>query len=145
MVADRQLWCQMADLVNLHAWTLDDAFTEYTEVQGDMASLLQARWPFRGSQIFRWASPASRGQGQRGGKGGAGAGGQANQPGAKITKFEDKGKSCFLCRDYSSAKGCSFTAGAGGCWMGRKRASRSSRDFAARPKAVHSRVQAMLA
>ena len=41
--ADRQLWSQMADLVNLHGWSLDDALTEFTEVRGDMASLLQAR------------------------------------------------------------------------------------------------------
>ena len=29
--------------MNLHGWSLDDALTEFTEVRGDMASLLQAR------------------------------------------------------------------------------------------------------
>ncbi|CAE7245157.1 unnamed protein product [Symbiodinium sp. CCMP2592] len=113
MQADRQLWCQMADLVNLHGWSLDDALTEYTEIRGDIYSLLQARvavpkkWDLPpGSRRL----PGGKGKQKGGGKGRGANAGQTAPSGAKwITKFEDKGKTRFLCRDYSWAKGCSFT------------------------------------
>ncbi|CAE7774329.1 unnamed protein product [Symbiodinium sp. CCMP2592] len=113
MQADRQLWCQMADLVNLHGWSLDDALTEYTEIRGDMASLLQSRVAvpkrFDIPPGLR-KLPGGKGKQKGGGKGRGANGGQTGQSGAKwITKFEDKGKTRLLCRDYSSAKGCSFT------------------------------------
>ncbi|CAE7741383.1 unnamed protein product, partial [Symbiodinium microadriaticum] len=41
MMADRQSWSQISDLVNLHNWSLDDALTEFTEVRGWL--LLDAR------------------------------------------------------------------------------------------------------
>ena len=116
MMADRQLWGQMSDLVNLHNWSLDDALTEYTEVRGDMASLLQPRM----APPRRPDPPAPHLRTGRGGKGkhkGEGKGkhsssGQGNQssPGGSkwVTKFEDKGKTRYLCRDFSSQKGCSF-------------------------------------
>ncbi|CAE7197295.1 unnamed protein product [Symbiodinium sp. CCMP2592] len=113
MQADRQLWCQMADLVNLHGWSLDDALTEYTEIRGDMASLLQSRVAVPKKFAIPPGLPrlpGGKGKQKGGGKGRGANGGQSGQTGAKwITKFEDKGKTRLLCRDYSSAKGCSFT------------------------------------
>ena len=114
--ADRQLWSQMADLVNLvnvHGWSLDDALTEFTEVRGDMASLLQARvaLPKRLENTTAPRRPlGAKGKAKGGGKGRpSSSSAQQSTGGAKwITKFEDKGKTRLLCRDYSSAKGCSF-------------------------------------
>ncbi|CAE7829501.1 unnamed protein product [Symbiodinium sp. CCMP2592] len=95
MQADRQPWCQMADLVNLHGWSLDDALTEYTEIRGDMASLLQSRVAvpkkFDIPPGLR-RLPGGKGKQKGGGKGRGANGGQSGQTGAKwITKFEDKG------------------------------------------------------
>ena len=116
MMADRQLWGQMSDLVNLHNWSLDDALTEYTEVRGDMASLLQPRM----APPRRPDPPAPHLRTGRGGKGknkgdgkgkhsSSGQGAQSSPGGSKwVTKFEDKGKTRYLCRDFSSQKGCSF-------------------------------------
>ncbi|CAE7282201.1 unnamed protein product [Symbiodinium sp. CCMP2592] len=100
MQADRQLWCQMADLVNLHGWSLDDALTEYTEIRGDMASLLQSRVAvpkkFDIPPGLR-RLPGGKGKQKGGGKGRGVTGGQSGQTGAKwITKFEDKGSTQLL-------------------------------------------------
>ena len=116
MMADRQLWGQMSDLVNLHNWSLDDALTEYTEVRGDMASLLQPRMapPRRPDPPAPHLRTGRGGKGKNKGEGkgkhsSGGQGIQSSTGGAKwVTKFEDKGKTRFLCRDFSSQKGCSF-------------------------------------
>ncbi|CAE7283108.1 unnamed protein product, partial [Symbiodinium microadriaticum] len=79
MMADRQLWGQMSDLVNLHNWSLDDALTEYTEVRGDMASCYSPGWLLLGARILLLPIFVPEG---------------------------DKGKTRFLCRDFSSQKGC---------------------------------------
>ncbi|CAE7349138.1 unnamed protein product, partial [Symbiodinium microadriaticum] len=100
MMADRQLWSQISDLVNLHNWSLDDALTEFTEVRGDMASLLQPRMAPPRRPDFP-APHLRTGRGGKGkhkgdGKGKHASGGQGNHSstgGAKwVTKFEDKGK-----------------------------------------------------
>ena len=116
MMADRQLWSQISDLVNLHNWSLDHALTEFTDVRGDMASLLQPRMaPLK--RIDPPAPPFRPGRGGKGKQKGGGKGrqqfggqGQQGSPGGAkwVTKFEDKGKTRFLCRDFSSQKGCSF-------------------------------------
>ena len=116
MMADRQLWSQISDLVNLHNWSLDDALTEFMEVRGDMASLLQPRMapPRRPDPPAPHLRTGRGGKGKHkgDGKGKHSSGGQGNHSstgGAKwVTKFEDKGKTRLLCRDFSSQKGCSF-------------------------------------
>ena len=108
--ADRQLWSQMADLVNVHGWSLDDALTEFTEVRGDMASLLQARvaLPKRPEIPTAPRRPlGAKGKTKGGGKGRlSSSSSQQGAGGAKwITKFEDKGKTRLLCRDYFIGQG----------------------------------------
>ncbi|CAE7410372.1 unnamed protein product, partial [Symbiodinium microadriaticum] len=104
MMADRQLWGQMSDLVNLHNWSLDDALTEYTEVRGDMASLLQPRMapprrpdpPAPHLRTGRGGKGKNKGEG-KGKRSSGGQGIQSSTGGAKwVTKFEDKGKTRFL-------------------------------------------------
>ena len=93
-----------------------DALTEFTEVRGDMASLLQPRMapprrPDTPAPHLR-TGRGSKGKHKGDGKGkhsSCGLGNQSSTGGAKwVTKFEDKGKTRFLCRDFSSQKGCSF-------------------------------------
>ncbi|CAE7469933.1 unnamed protein product, partial [Symbiodinium necroappetens] len=73
MMADRQLWGQMSDLVNLHNWSLD----------GLQSSTGGAKW---------------------------------------VTKFEDKGKTRFLCRPDAVTL-CSSDAAEQFDWAGRSQAS----------------------
>ncbi|CAE7940090.1 unnamed protein product, partial [Symbiodinium necroappetens] len=75
MMADRQLWSQISDLVNLHNWSLDHALTEFTDVRGDMASLLQPRM----APLKRIDPPAPPFRPGRGGKGKQKGGGKGKQ------------------------------------------------------------------
>ena len=65
MMADRQLWSQISDLVNLHNWSLDDALTEFTEVRGDMASPFATQDGSSSPSRFP-CSPSSYGPGRQG-------------------------------------------------------------------------------
>ena len=64
----------------------------------------------RSGPLFRHTGLGAKGKAKGGGKGRpSSSSAQQSTGGAKwITKFEDKGKTRLLCRDYSSAKGCSF-------------------------------------
>ena len=73
--ADRHLWGIMADLVNVHKWTLNDALTEVVEIRGDMSAMLQPR-----AAVSKFRPDGRKGDGKKGrppresssGKGGKG-------------------------------------------------------------------------
>ena len=102
--ADKRAWEILSDLVNQHAWKLDDALHEVSEVRSDLASLLAPR-PHVSKRLLegqdQWRyRPTGRGRGSLGtGRGGKGRDGK-NTPTERVERG-GKGKSAHKGGDKS--------------------------------------------
>ncbi|CAE7282105.1 unnamed protein product [Symbiodinium sp. CCMP2592] len=72
--ADKHIWGLIADLVNVHKWSLNDALTEVVQVRGDLAAMLQPRsqilkinrQPFKGNGKGKDSPGGKNGKGNKG-------------------------------------------------------------------------------
>ncbi|CAE7257892.1 unnamed protein product [Symbiodinium sp. CCMP2592] len=106
--ADKHIWGLVADLVNVHKLSLNDALTEVVQVRGDLAAMLQPR-----SQILKINRQLFKGNGKGkdslGGKNGRGNKGNGTNSQRWMLSYTDsKGQRKQLCRGYSSPDGCKF-------------------------------------
>ena len=113
--ADCKLWQQIFSLVSDKGWKLNDALYEFTEIRGEMASLLQAR--AKPVQIARWPDKGNKGKGLgkflvdawKGNPGGSKgkAEGKDKGPGASGSWVKDvviNGETKQLCMQWQSGK-----------------------------------------
>ena len=102
--ADRHLWGIMADLVNVHKWTLNDALTEVVEIRGDMSAMLQPR-----AAVSKFRPEGRKGDGKKGRPPRESSSGKGGKGQRWVLSYQDKsGARKNLCRGYSSREGCKF-------------------------------------
>ena len=102
--ADRHLWGIMADLVNVHKWTLNDALTEVVEIRGDMSAMLQPR-----AAVSKFRPEGRKGDGKKGRPPQESSSGKGGKGQRWVLSYQDKsGARKNLCRGYSSRDGCKF-------------------------------------
>ena len=106
--ADKRAWEIIAELVNQHAWKLDDALHEMSEVRADLSSLLAPRATLpkqllNHQETWRPRYPGRGRGGKAGGKSGKSkedsrfAGGDRTERGGKGGKSGGKGKDVVAC------------------------------------------------